>query len=131
MPATRKIFEDVYEVARLIPFGRATSYGAIARYLGINARTVGWAMNSLPTGHDVPAHRVVNTKGILTGAAAFARLLTSFSAAAGLMRAGDFEGAFTCAVFGGTTAFGPADLLVAFAMFFLVPAQTARTDAKG
>lgn len=71
MPATRKIFEDVYEVARLIPFGRATSYGAIARYLGINARTVGWAMNSLPIGHDVPAHRVVNAKGILTGAAAF------------------------------------------------------------
>ena len=58
----------VYEVARLIPEGRVTSYGAIARYLGSgkSARMVGWAMNS-SAGLDVPAHRVVNQRGILTG----------------------------------------------------------------
>ncbi|MAD97672.1 MAG: cysteine methyltransferase [Flavobacteriaceae bacterium] len=61
-------FERVYEVVRLIPEGRVTSYGAIAKYLGTagSARMVGWAMNSSHT-KDVPAHRVVNRKGILTG----------------------------------------------------------------
>jgi methylated-DNA-protein-cysteine methyltransferase related protein len=63
-------FQQVYEVARLIPFGRVTSYGAIARYLGLgnSARMVGWAMNSSHTETtDIPAHRVVNRAGMLTG----------------------------------------------------------------
>lgn len=61
-------FEKVYEVARLIPFGRITSYGAIAKYLGAakSARMVGYAMNNSHS-KDVPAHRVVNRKGLLTG----------------------------------------------------------------
>lgn len=63
-------FEKVFEVARLIPYGRVTSYGAIAKYLGSarSSRMVGWAMNS--SHHsllNVPAHRVVNRIGLLTG----------------------------------------------------------------
>ena len=60
-------FEDVFEVVKLIPKGRVTSYGAIAHYLGsrISARMVGWAMHACPS--EVPAHRVVNSKGLLTG----------------------------------------------------------------
>jgi len=60
-------FEDVYEVVRLIPKGRVTSYGAIANYLGakMSSRMVGWAMHGCPK--DVPAHRVVNRLGILSG----------------------------------------------------------------
>ena len=67
-------FEDVYAVVRQIPKGRVTSYGAIANYLGtkLSARMVGWAMNGA---HDVkpkvPAHRVVNRNGMLTGKAHF------------------------------------------------------------
>ena len=60
----------VYEVARLIPYGRVTSYGAIAKYLGAarSSRMVGYAMNSCHTHHSpVPAHRVVNRNGMLTG----------------------------------------------------------------
>ena len=62
-------FERVYEVCKMIPEGRVTSYGAIARYLGAarSARMVGWAMNSSHNLEDVPAHRVVNRNGILTG----------------------------------------------------------------
>ena len=62
-------FERVYEVTRQIPFGRVTSYGAIARYLGAgrSARVVGWAMNNSTGMEDIPAHRVVNRKGLLTG----------------------------------------------------------------
>lgn len=63
-------FEMVFQVVRLIPRGRVTSYGAIARYLGTggSARTVGWAMNqSHSAQYDVPAHRVVNRNGMLTG----------------------------------------------------------------
>ncbi len=62
-------FHDVYEVARLIPIGRVTTYGAIAQYLGVrsSARVVGWAMNDAISKHNVPAHRVVNRIGILTG----------------------------------------------------------------
>ena len=62
-------FQKVYEVARLIPYGRVTSYGAIAKYLGAggSSRMVGWAMNASHTQNDVPAHRVVNRNGILTG----------------------------------------------------------------
>ena len=61
-------FERVYKVARLIPEGKVTSYGAIAAYLGMakSARMVGWAMNGSHA-KDVPAHRVVNKKGLLTG----------------------------------------------------------------
>jgi methylated-DNA-protein-cysteine methyltransferase-like protein len=63
------LFEDVHQVVRLIPSGRATSYGAIAKYLGMNrgARMVGWAMNGASKNSDVPAHRVVNRLGLLTG----------------------------------------------------------------
>lgn len=62
-------FKKVYEVAVQIPFGRVTSYGAIANYLGAagSARMVGWAMNASHTNDQVPAHRVVNRKGLLTG----------------------------------------------------------------
>ena len=62
-------FDDVYEVAKLIPVGRVTSYGAIAAYLGTkgSARMVGWAMNKAHTMPDVPAHRVLNRNGLLTG----------------------------------------------------------------
>jgi len=62
-------FDLVYQVVRLIPKGRATSYGAIAHYLGSKggARTVGYAMNAAHTMDDVPAHRVVNRQGMLTG----------------------------------------------------------------
>ena len=60
-------FHNVHEVAKLIPKGRVTSYGAIAQYLGVksSARMVGWAMHGCPKG--VPAHRVVNSAGLLTG----------------------------------------------------------------
>lgn len=61
-------FDKVYGVAKEIPYGRVTSYGAIAKYLGAarSARMVGWAMNS-SSAKDVPAHRVVNRAGVLTG----------------------------------------------------------------
>lgn len=62
-------FEKSYAIARLIPFGKVTSYGAIATYLGAarSARMVGWAMNASHYDDSVPAHRVVNRKGLLTG----------------------------------------------------------------
>ena len=62
-------FERVYEIARQIPEGKVTSYGAIAKALGTarSARMVGWAMNACHNLEDVPAHRVVNRKGLLTG----------------------------------------------------------------
>ena len=62
-------FERVYEVARQIPFGKVTSYGSIAKAIGSgrSARMVGWAMNASHNLDDVPAHRVVNRKGLLTG----------------------------------------------------------------
>jgi methylated-DNA-protein-cysteine methyltransferase-like protein len=65
---TLGFFEKVYEVARQVPFGKVTSYGAIAKYLGVakSARIVGYAMNG-SHGKDIPAHRVVNRKGLLTG----------------------------------------------------------------
>ena len=60
-------FKDVFEVAKLVPKGRVTSYGAIGEYLGLkrSARMVGWAMNNSP--QNVPAQRVVNRNGLLTG----------------------------------------------------------------
>ena len=63
-------FDSVYAVTLLIPRGRVTTYGAIARYLGAarSARMVGWALNgSLSEPRNIPAHRVVNQAGILTG----------------------------------------------------------------
>jgi len=63
-------FSRVYDVTRLIPYGRVTSYGAIARYLGSgrSARMVGWALNVCHNTPDfLPAHRVVNRNGLLTG----------------------------------------------------------------
>lgn len=71
MPAQKSFtfFQDVYEVVRLIPAGRVSTYGAIAAYLGSkgSARMVGWAMNQAHQYPDVPAHRVVNREGVLTG----------------------------------------------------------------
>ncbi|MDX1317754.1 MGMT family protein [Xanthomarina gelatinilytica] len=65
---TLSFFDKVYQVAKQIPYGRVTSYGAIAKYLGAarSARMVGYAMNGSHN-KDVPAHRVVNRKGLLTG----------------------------------------------------------------
>lgn len=65
--ATESFFQDVYDVVRLIPKGRVSTYGAIASYLGAksSSRMVGWAMNGCPK--NVPAHRVVNRIGLLTG----------------------------------------------------------------
>ncbi len=62
-------FEAIYQVVALIPEGRVTSYGAIAGYLGSKggARLVGWAMNASHTQANIPAHRVVNRIGVLTG----------------------------------------------------------------
>ncbi len=62
-------FERVYEVVKLIPSGRVTSYRAIARYIGAakSARMVGWAMNKAHDLEEVPAQRVVNRLGLLTG----------------------------------------------------------------
>ena len=62
-------FQDVYDTASLIPRGRVTSYGAIAAFLGAksSARMVGWAMNGAGAYPKVPAHRVVNHQGLLTG----------------------------------------------------------------
>ena len=62
-------FERVYAVVRQIPYGRVTSFGAIAKALGTarSARMVGWAMNASHSLDDVPAHRVVNRNGLLTG----------------------------------------------------------------
>ena len=66
-------FEDVWEVVRQIPKGRVTSYGAIAKYLGtkMSARMVGWAMNAVHSDPTVPAQRVVNRNGMLSGKAHF------------------------------------------------------------
>lgn len=62
-------FERVYVIVRQIPYGRVTSYGAIAKVLGTarSARMVGWAMNASHNLDDVPAHRVVSRKGLLSG----------------------------------------------------------------
>lgn len=62
-------FDNVFEVAKLIPKGRVTSYGAIAAYIGMkrSARMVGYAMNASHTDATIPAHRVVNRNGLLTG----------------------------------------------------------------
>ena len=69
MKQSENFFEKVYAVAKLIPFGRVTSYGAIAKYIGAakSARMVGWALNASHNDDTVPAHRVVNRVGLLTG----------------------------------------------------------------
>jgi methylated-DNA-protein-cysteine methyltransferase-like protein len=68
MGKENEFFNDVYDVVRQIPKGRATSYGAIAAYLGKKrgARLVGWAMGNSYNQKGIPAHRVVNSQGILT-----------------------------------------------------------------
>lgn len=74
-PTEHSFFTDVYDVVRQIPKGRVTSYGAIASYLGtkLSARMVGWAMNAAHVAKPkVPAHRVVNRNGMLTGKHHFA-----------------------------------------------------------
>ena len=70
MKNDENFFEKVYQVVRLIPYGKVTTYGAIARYIGSpqSSRMVGWALNN--TKHNlyfIPAHRVVNRNGLLTG----------------------------------------------------------------
>ena len=62
-------FQRVYFVVRKIPFGKVTSYGSIAKYLGSpqSSRVVGWAMNNSHYKNNIPAHRVVNRNGMLTG----------------------------------------------------------------
>ncbi|MDG2432988.1 MGMT family protein [Flavobacterium sp.] len=67
--ADESFFERVYVIARQIPFGKVTSYGAIAKSIGAarSARMVGYAMNASHKMEDIPAHRVVNRKGLLTG----------------------------------------------------------------
>lgn len=69
VPAQRDFFKDVYDVVRQIPKGRVTNYGAIAKYLGtaLSARMVGWAMNAAHSDPSIPAHRVVNRNGLLSG----------------------------------------------------------------
>lgn len=63
------IYDLIHDITRHIPEGRVTSYGAIARCIGTggSARLVGWAMNNTGGRHDIPAHRVVNSKGLLSG----------------------------------------------------------------
>ena len=66
---SEKFFNQVYDVVKKIPYGKVTTYGAIAHYLGStkSARTVGWAMNNSHKYNNIPAHRVVNRNGVLTG----------------------------------------------------------------
>ncbi len=74
MASETSFFQKVFAVVRQIPYGRVTSYGAIAAYLGNkgSARMVGWALNSSKYHlNDIPAHRVVNRQGLLTGKQAF------------------------------------------------------------
>lgn len=73
MAQSDNVFDEIYQVVKLIPEGRVTSYGAIAQYIGSKsgARLVGWAMNACHSRPDIPAHRVVNRNGILSGKAHF------------------------------------------------------------
>ena len=68
-PNTDNFFDRVHEVVKQIPYGRVTNYGSIAKYLGSakSSRAVGYAMNASHNLADVPAHRVVNKVGLLTG----------------------------------------------------------------
>ena len=69
MTTENSFFSKVYEVVSSVPEGKVTTYGAIAKYLGSpqSSRMVGWAMNAAHSHPDIPAHRVVNRKGLLTG----------------------------------------------------------------
>lgn len=70
MVAEISFFEKVYQVVQQVPYGKVTTYGAIAEYLGTrgSARMVGWAMNAAHSRpENIPAHRVVNRNGMLTG----------------------------------------------------------------
>ncbi len=69
MPDTSSIYDFIYDLVRQVPKGRVTSYGAIARCIGTggSARLVGWALNAAHQYKDVPAHRVVNRNGLLSG----------------------------------------------------------------
>lgn len=69
MKSNQGFFEKVYDVAARIPYGKVTSYGAIANYLGSkgSARMVGWAMNASHNRPEIPAQRVVNRNGLLSG----------------------------------------------------------------
>ena len=62
-------YKKVYKVVRKIPFGQVTTYGAIAKFIGSpsSSRVVGWALNSSHNDSSIPAHRVVNRNGLLTG----------------------------------------------------------------
>lgn len=75
----KNFFEKVYDVTRKIPYGKVTSYGAVAKYIGSpkSARSVGWALNKSELQNPpVPAHRVVNRNGLLTGKMHFANFKT-------------------------------------------------------
>jgi methylated-DNA-protein-cysteine methyltransferase related protein len=87
MPASGDFFEQVYAVVRQIPEGKVTSYGAIARFLGSarSSRIVGYAMKASLAMNEVPAHRVVNRNGLLTGR-------HHFSPPEGMQRALEREG---------------------------------------
>ena len=90
----QSFYEQVFEIARLIPKGRVTSYGAIAKALGAakSARLVGYAMNFSHTAHPkVPAHRVVNSSGLLTGKFHFSppELMEQLLAQEGIIVIGD------------------------------------------
>lgn len=65
----KSFFDKVHDLARQIPYGRVSTYGAIAKHLGMarSSRMVGWAMNASHTIDDIPAHRVVNRIGLLSG----------------------------------------------------------------
>ena len=66
---SEKFFNQVYDVVKKIPYGKVTTYGLIAKHLGSSssARTVGWALNASHNDSSIPAHRVVNRNGLLTG----------------------------------------------------------------
>ena len=74
MSVRKSFFDNVYSIVKLIPPGRVTTYGLIANYLGSvgSSRVVGYAMNASHNLQDVPAHRVVNRNGLLTGKHHFA-----------------------------------------------------------
>ncbi len=74
MSVRKSFFDNVYSIVKLIPPGRVTTYGLIANYLGSvgSSRVVGYAMNASHNLEDVPAHRVVNRNGLLTGKHHFA-----------------------------------------------------------
>lgn len=69
----KDFFQNVFEVVQLVPKGRVTTYGAIAKFIGMpkSSRMVGWAMNKAHGKPQIPAHRVVNRIGVLTGKANF------------------------------------------------------------